>query len=204
MGSSMSLSSQNVLICGLEKSGKTLFLKKILELKKKKSEGNILESTYGYNYVTLEYGNQNYHVWDLGGDSVSRRYWSSFYRNIQVNIVIFLINLYDKEEKQMEAIKEFLYLVNEEELKHSKFFIILNMKIDDKEKKIIFTDNDMKEAMQTVDYLFSIIKECQVHDLDNRVSYFIADVSKIKQGELSTTKMLNKCFLIPEDVNDIN
>jgi hypothetical protein len=198
MGGNVSY-TQNVLICGIEGSGKSLFLKKIVELKKKNVENNKLEATLGYNYVYVEYANQNYHIWDLGGDSLSRQYWCSFYRNLEVNILIYMINVYDPEEKKIEAVKEFILLANEEELKLTQFFIIFNIKIGDSSKKMIFTDNDMKEATNTVDSIFAMIRNCQVQDLDNRVSYHICDVSKIKQGELSTTRLLNKCFLVPDE-----
>ena len=198
MGGTISFNQQSMLLCGLEGSGKSLFLKKLMELNKKNQDLIPISTTFGYNYICFEYTNQKYHIWDLGGDSISRQFWPSFYRNIQVNIILYFINIYETEEKQIASIKEFLYLVNEEELKMTKFFIIFNLKLENSNKNT-FSDCDLKEANQKVDYIFSIIHDSQVHDIDNRVSHFIVDISKIKQGELSTTRLLNNCFMIPEE-----
>lgn len=202
MGNSNSDNSMVLLVFGLEKSGKSLFIKKLLELKKKEKELVPLEPTLGFNYVTLDYLGSNYHIWEVGGDVISRSYWQTFYRNLNVNVVIYIININDTDNHHL-ALKEFLILVNEEELKMSKFIIIFNLKIDSKIKRLNFTDQDKQEVKTRVEELIIQLKESPIHDYDNRVNYFIFDISKIKEGEHITTEMLNKCFLIKEkDINN--
>jgi GTPase SAR1 family protein len=201
MGNTNSDMSLVAIIVGNEKAGKSLFLKKILELKKKEKETFGLEPTLGFNYVTIEYSNQSYHIWEFGGDPVSRSYWPSFYRNLSVNIVIYIINVFDTDNHQT-SIKEFLYLVNEEELKIAKFSIIFNIKLEDR-KKLNFTEQDLEEVKLKVDKLLTLIQESPIHDYDNRVSHFICDISKLKEGEFNTMKMLNKCLLVKEKENSL-
>lgn len=199
MGNTHSDTSLVAIVVGLERSGKSLLLKKLLELKKKEKEIGNLEPTLGFNYITLDYSNQSYHIWELGGDSVSKSYWPSFYRALSINIVLYIINIYDVDN-YLVSIKDFVQLVNEEELKIAKFYIIFNIKIEDRKKTTVV---DMKDVELKVDYLLALIQESPIHDYDNRVSHFVCDISKLKEGEFNTTKMLNKCLMVKEKENSI-
>ena len=202
MGNTNRVSTQLVLLLGLEKSGKSLFLKKILELKKRDSEDIQLEATIGFNYIQVDQG-AKYDIWELGGDAISRSYWPTFYRNLKAYIVIFFINVYDKAT-HWAALKELIILINEEELKAAKFFIIFNIKIDDDDKKLSFNDNDMKEVLETVESLLYYLKECPIHDYDNRVTHFITDISKMKEGEHMTSTIISRCFMTKESKSQLN
>ena len=197
MGNTNSTQTSVILLTGLEKSGKSLFLKKLLELRKKEKEITQLEPTLGFNYITIDYSNQSYHIWELGGDSVSSSYWSTFYRNIATNMVLFIVNIFDEQNHQL-AMKEFLKLVNEEELKIAKFILIFNLKIDDKSKRFSFNEQDYQEVKLKVDFFLMQIQDSPIHDYDNRVFHFIFDISKLKEGEFNSMRMLNKCFMIKE------
>jgi GTPase SAR1 family protein len=184
--------SQQILLVGLEKSGKSLFLKRLLELKKEPEKAN-LESTNGYNYVNFQYNNIALDIWDLGGDFISRSYWPTFYRNIQFTIVIFIININD-ESTHMTALKELLILINQEEVKQAKFFIIFNTIMDDNLKMAV-NEAEKKEYREKAEELMLILRECPIHDYDARVYWDIIDIMRMKDGENKTTELLKKCFM---------
>lgn len=168
-----------------------------MELKKKERELTNLESTIGFNYIMTDYQNQSFHIWELGGDYVSRTQWPTLYRTVSVNMVIYVINVYDEVSHQI-GIKEFLKLINEEELKVARFILLFNIKIDDNNKRIMFNDQDMNDIKLIVDSFMVQLQDSPIHDYDNRVSYFIFDISKLKEGEFNSMRLLNKCFMIKE------
>ncbi len=181
---------QQVLIVGLERSGKSLFLKKLMDMKKQESEDFSIQTTLGYNYVTIDYHDITFDVWELGGDFVSRQFWPSFYRNLKFSIVIFMINLFDNDHN--ETLKELLILVNQEELKQARFFIIFNL-LSDETKKISFNDPSIiKENRETAENLLADLRECPIHDYDSRIYWDIIDISKMKAGENKTDELLKK------------
>jgi len=198
MGNNNSKAVSTIILVGLEKAGKSLFMKKILELKKKEKEITKLEPTLGFNYITYDFLNIVYHIWELGGDALTRTYWSTFYRSLAVNMVVYIVNIYDEQNYPL-AIKEFIKLVNEEELKIAKFTLIFNIKIDDKNKRLTFSEQDMNEVKLKVEYFLLQIQESPLHDFDNRVNYFVFDISKLKDGEFNSMKMLSKCFMIDKE-----
>lgn len=200
MGNNNSKAVSTIVILGLEKAGKSLFMKKILELKKKEKEITKLEPTLGFNYITYDFLNIVYHIWELGGDNLTRTYWSTFYRSLAVNMVVYIVNIFDEQNYPL-AIKEFIKLVNEEELKIAKFTLIFNIKIDDKNKRITFSEQDMNEVKLKVEYFLLQIQESPLHDFDNRVNHFIFDITKLKDGEYNSMRMLSKCFMIEKEFN---
>lgn len=196
MGTTNSNTICTVLILGIEKAGKSLLLKKMLELKKKEKEMSNIEPTLGFNYVNLEFSNQNYNIMDLGGDSVSRSFWPTIYRSISVNIVIYVFNLFDTENYN-QAIIEFVKLANEEELKSASLFLLFN--VINYENKILLSNNeDVNDINLKVDYILSLIRDTPIYEFDNRTTYFVCNLSKLKEGEFNTMKMLNKCLLVKE------
>jgi GTPase SAR1 family protein len=114
------IDSQQVLVVGLEGSGKSLFVKKLIDMKKKEIENFDLHSTIGYNYIQINYGDAQFDIWDLGGDTITRAYWNTFYQNLKFTIVVYVINLFD-QASHAASLKELLILVNQEELKPARF-----------------------------------------------------------------------------------
>ena len=193
MGSnSSSVGRMQALVVGLQRSGKTFFLKKLAEMTNKDIAGAEIDQTIGYNLINFKYHNLTFDIWEVGGDPVSRTFWPTFYRNLKIDIIVFMINLNDAKSHQ-DALKEFLILVNEEELKNARLMIIFNSIVDEKHSIIEGKDEEDKE---TVDALLNYIRECPVHDYDNRVMHSIFDISKMKDGENKTLDLLNEIFTI--------
>ena len=194
MGSNNSnLNKLQVMVVGLQRSGKTFFLKKLSEMTNKELADSDIDQTIGYNLINFKYISFTFDIWELGGDSVSRTYWPTIYRNLKIDIIIFMINLYDTRSHQ-ESLKEFLVLINEEELKTSKFVLIFNIVTKDHTTPNI--DEEEKEEKELVESLLNSIRECPIHDYDNRVTTTMFDISKMKDGENKTLDLLKEIFSI--------
>ncbi|KAJ9634312.1 Arf GTPase arl1 [Knufia peltigerae] len=94
-----------ILILGLDNAGKTTLL---YRLKGKWS---------------VQYGNLNFDVWDLGGQTSIRPYWRSYYANTAA--VIFVIDSTDIERLEIAA-DELRSMLNEDELKDAALLVFAN------------------------------------------------------------------------------
>ena len=193
MGSNNSrLNKYQCLVAGLQRSGKTLFIKKLCEMTNKELADSEMDQTIGYNLINFKYHDYTFDIWEIGGDSVSRTYWPTFYRNLKIDILVYMINLYDIKSHQ-ESLKELLILINEEELKTAKFVVIFNSIIID----ITKVNNDEENVEKEIsDSLLNFLRECPIHDYDNRVISSIFDVSKMKDGENKTLDLLKEIFSV--------
>ena len=181
--------SEQVLIVGQQKSGKTLLFKRFIDNKKETHKTNI-ESTLGYNHTTSKICNVTYDLWDLGGDNLTKSYWPTFYRNLRFSLVIFVINIADESTFTTE-LKDLLILLNEEELKQARFFILFNMVVDN-QLKIKMGESLKNLYMDTAEELISHLKECNVHEFEFRVSWDILDILKLTDADC---EFLNKNFI---------
>ena len=181
--------SQQVLIVGPKKSGKTLLFKRFIDRKKDPDKINI-ETTLGFNHTTTKYENVTFDLWDLGGDPLTKSYWPTFYRNLRFTLVIFVINIADESTFSV-ALKDLLIILNEEELKQARFFILFNTAVDD-EFKIKLGENLKNEFKDKSDELITYLKESNVHEFESRVNWDILDVSKISDADCD---FLRKCFI---------
>lgn len=187
MNSNVGKNSQ-ILVLGFERSGKTLLLKKLMELKSPEIEGNIIESTKAFDYVRIKIMNSFFDFWELGGSEISRIYWPTFYRNIKFGYVFYLINLVDFNS-HTNTLKELLLLANEEELKQANFIVIFNIIFDGKNYKN--NESTWKYFNEIKDELLETLKECPIHDFDLRFSHIVIDISKIKDKEIKTEELIN-------------
>ena len=77
------------------------------------------------NIVTFHINNNNFDIWDLGGDVVSQRFWRTFYQLIKIDIIVYFIGI-TKEETYEKALHDLLKILNEEALKQSRIFLVFN------------------------------------------------------------------------------
>jgi GTPase SAR1 family protein len=200
MGNENSKSNQQILLVGNEKAGKTLFLKKLMDMKKSDTENVVIDPTTAFNYINLSFNNISYDIWELGGDTISRLYWPTFYRNLKFDAVIFIINLSDKSS-YTTAMKELLILVNQEELKDANLYVIFNIILNEDDKKKNW-ENELKDKSEIANNLMSDLRACSVHSFDTRIFWFIFDITKMKEGETKTTEMLNKILNLASEEPD--
>lgn len=123
--------TDTVLLLGLKGAGKTALLYYFL-LGKLFATAN---PTKGFNNEVVFFNNwQAYEFWDPGGSVVQRELWSRYYRRLYVGVVIYVIDGFKyarADPKRRETIldddrMELHTLIEEEELKTSKFIIFVN------------------------------------------------------------------------------
>jgi ADP-ribosylation factor-like protein 1 len=79
--------------------------------------------TIGFNVESVQYGNLNFDVWDLGGQTSIRPYWRSYYANTAA--VIFVVDSTDIERLEIAA-DELASMLNEDELKDAALLVFAN------------------------------------------------------------------------------
>ena len=176
--------SNQIIILGEEQSGKTTFLKKLVDITKNLKEDIQYEPTLGYNFATIKLLNNNYDVWDLGGDYLSQKFWKIYYQTINIKLLVYIINM-DNEEKLNESLRTCLTIINEEELKRSFIYIIFNyysnnINIDNEEK-------EKNEKEEKVKYYMQLLKEYGIHQYETRIKYSVMN--------LLTANITDKSFL---------
>ena len=72
---------------------------------------------------SVQYGNLNFDVWDLGGQTSIRPYWRSYYANTAA--VVFVIDSTDIERLEIAA-DELKSMLNEDELKDAALLVFAN------------------------------------------------------------------------------
>ena len=120
-----SVKANEVLLLGQEHTGKSTFLQRIVETSNESKEEIQIDQTTGINFVTFHINNNNFDIWDLGGDVVSQRFWRTFYQLIKIDIIVYFIDI-TKEETYEKALHDLLKILNEEALKQSRIFLVFN------------------------------------------------------------------------------
>ncbi|KAL9586947.1 MAG: hypothetical protein Q9212_000549 [Teloschistes hypoglaucus] len=107
-----------ILILGLDNAGKTTLLYRL-----KIGEVVTTIPTIGFNVESVTYGNLNFNVWDLGGQTSIRPYWRCYYANTAA--VIFVIDSTDIE-RLGTASEELAAMLNEDELRDAALLVFAN------------------------------------------------------------------------------
>ena len=182
-----------VLILGLEQTGKSTLLKRIVDAARATREEFQIETTNGFNYVNRTLSNGNvFNIWDLGGDKVNKDFWPIFYRTLNVKLVIYVIEL-TEQETILTSLQDLVILMNEESLKEANFYIIFNCIMP---KTQDFKESDFKKK---VELIISRIKEYPIFRFNERLRYLIIDIKKSTFSDSQIDSILN--FAIEESNN---
>ena len=182
-----------VLILGLEQTGKSTLLKRIVDAARATREEFQIETTNGFNYVNRTLSNGNvFNIWDLGGDKVNKDFWPIFYRTLNVKLVIYVIEL-TEQETILTSLQDLVILMNEESLKEANFYIIFNCIMP---KTQDFKESDFKKK---VELIISRIKEYPICRFNERLRYLIIDIKKSTFSDSQIDSILN--FAIEESNN---
>ena len=180
-----------VLILGLEQSGKSTLLKRIVDAARATREEFQIETTNGFNYVNRTINNGNvFNIWDLGGDKVNKDFWPIFYRTLNVKLIIYVIEL-TEQDTMLSSLQNLVILMNEESLKESKFYIIFNCIMPNNQD---FKESDFKKK---VELIISRIKEYPIFRFNERLRYLIIDIKKSTFSDSQIDSILN--FAIEEN-----
>eukprot|EP00931_Biecheleriopsis_adriatica_P103038 TRINITY_DN7792_c0_g1_i1.p1 TRINITY_DN7792_c0_g1~~TRINITY_DN7792_c0_g1_i1.p1 ORF type:complete len:249 (+),score=71.10 TRINITY_DN7792_c0_g1_i1:29-748(+) len=133
------------LFLGLEGAGKTTFLYKLRingykkaeitkDLEYLKKQGKDKGFHYEGEFSSAHCG--QYGIWDIPGNDEMRRLWPLFYRYIRISCVFFVVDAFSEDackltkenlKRLTKARETMFYLLNEDELRKSAFFLVLNV-----------------------------------------------------------------------------
>jgi ADP-ribosylation factor protein 6 len=200
-----------LLILGLEQAGKTTLLyrlrlgkecpaedemRRMREFKERREKGDVKERVvwqapedHGYHYEVLqrplECG-----IWEVPGTPALRHVWKSFYRNIRIHGIIFVVDKSREDDDRYvdEARKEIHFLMNEDELRKAVFVVIMNDKQTGKRAKAAAAakGSSREDEEDMLSYKLGL------HDLHPcckwKVKYWTLDVSELKEAGLSQSR----------------
>jgi len=126
----------------------------------------------GYHYDEIQETRRlgKYGLWDVPGNDAFTRLWPMFYRYINVSAVLFVVDASKEgiadDDKVASARRNLRFLLNEDELRVSAFFLILNVHQADKSKAhvphageaAVSDDFDPYENVNTLKEMLQITK----------------------------------------------
>ncbi|KAI5953291.1 hypothetical protein KGF54_002662 [Candida jiufengensis] len=126
-----------ILILGLDNSGKTTIIKKILN-----KDIDEISPTMGFEINTLEYQEYTLNIWDIGGQTTLRTFWNNYFD--KTDLIIWVIDSLS-ENRLEESFKE-LYnkIILQDKLTYGIYLLIMINKIDlvkDKEQLMNLKNN---------------------------------------------------------------
>lgn len=180
------IQSNQVLLLGLEYSGKTSFLQRLAILHSGEIESVNYNPTIGINFATFSVKSSKVDFWDIGGDPLSRSYWPTFYKNLKIGLVLYFVNISDESTFEAST-KELLKLINEEELKNTRFYLVFNSFLA---KNVTPDESSLEGEKEKVTAFIRKIRAYPINLFDNRVEWEILSVTRSKIADT----MLNKIF----------
>lgn len=113
----------------------------------------ITDEDPGYHYEELYSSSLgNYGVWEIPGNEVMMKQWPLFYRYLNISAVFFVVDMFSADrawqdvEKILEARNKIMMLLNEDELRTSAFFLVLNTD----ERNVEDVSREERHAMEEV------------------------------------------------------
>lgn len=101
----------NILILGLDNSGKTTLLKCLTQEEVKTN----LEPTKGINVKSIMYNGFQISLIDIGGQKQIRQYWKDYYQNAEIDALIYVVDSAD-DARITECNEQFKILLAEPKL----------------------------------------------------------------------------------------
>eukprot|EP00397_Hematodinium_sp_SG-2012_P055600 GEMP01067984.1.p1 GENE.GEMP01067984.1~~GEMP01067984.1.p1 ORF type:complete len:202 (+),score=37.75 GEMP01067984.1:82-687(+) len=128
--------NRQFLLVGPEGSGKTtfLYLLKITQWKKHDylKDAQKIKDDFGYHYEEFTKSTIPYGIWDIPGQENLRPFLASFYRYLQMDAVLYMIDANDILTADFDHIEDIRhhvhFLLNEDELRNAAFVVIANTK----------------------------------------------------------------------------
>ena len=135
--------SQNIMLSGLNLSGKTYYLYKHLKNLIGAQTKIKTKSTMSFNWEKVDIMGQNINIIDLPGEENMRTFWPLFYRNINFSGVIYIIN-YQHKETFMDSVKLLHELLNDYELIKINLMVLVHVNFEENESNVETNQEEFK------------------------------------------------------------
>ncbi|KAJ3630093.1 hypothetical protein Zmor_027077 [Zophobas morio] len=152
-----SKTEMRILMVGLDAAGKTTILYKL-------KLGEIVTTipTIGFNVETVDYKNNSFTVWDVGGQDKIRPLWRHYFQNTQG--LIFVVDSNDVE-RIGEAREELMRMLAEDELRNAVLLVFANKQ-------------DLPNSLNAAE----VTEKLGLHSLKNRIWYIQATCATSGDG----------------------
>merc|ERR1719464_2034636 len=107
-----------IIMVGLDSAGKTTVLYRLM-----RGDAVTTIPTVGFNVEKLEYKNILFTVWDLGGQTRTRKIWEHYYQS--TDALIFVVDSSDRDRIE-EANEELLKMLHREEMRDAVLLVLAN------------------------------------------------------------------------------
>lgn len=107
-----------ILVLGLDNAGKTTILKKLSE-----EDIQHIMPTQGFNIKSLVHEGFKLNVWDIGGQSTIRPYWSNYFD--ATDALVYVVDSSDHRRLE-ESTKEFQELISQDKLANVPTLVFAN------------------------------------------------------------------------------
>ena len=120
---------------------------------------------------------------------MAKSFWSTFYRNLKIECVTFIINCFNVES-HYDSLKNLMILLNEEQLKYTRFCIVYN--VVNRETKSSTGDSAYSDKPYDISmYLNELLQESPLHDYETRVTFHVFDIDSLKNGDEASEKLID-------------
>lgn len=134
-----------VLVLGLDNSGKTTIITRLMGL----DTGKVFP-TIGFQIHTFQYGKYTINAWDVGGQTTLRRFWSNYFDKLDV--IVWVIDS-TSMERIAELYEELRQKVIQQDQLVGVYFCVLINKID-------LLDAEQRESVKrTVEQTLHLLEE---------------------------------------------
>lgn len=159
----------------------------------------------GYHYEELNDTRRlgKYGIWDVPGSDAFIRMWPMFYRYVNVSAVLYVVDASDEgisgaegENRVAKARRLMTFLLNEDELRLSAFFLILNVRQSGEKGEKPKEGDDIYRNVNTVKEMLAVskIEEQQANKL--RFKSFALDCSEVLKTDPKWTACMDDIYRV--------
>ena len=194
------------LMVGLEGAGKTTFLYKLRingykkeDVKKDMKFLKKDKKDPGYHFEEFSSPSiGQYGIWEVPGDDVMRPMWPMFYRYLHIHCVIFVVDAFSPDccdltkenfHKLTKARDALFQLLNEDELRVSVFFLVLNV---DRNTEDAARKEDEEQNDNALFEMLGVPEIEQMAHLKTRFRKVVMNCSNISRKDSNWESMLKE------------
>ena len=153
----------NVLMFGMEHAGKThlLYTGLVGNGTLASLDGGSIQPTAGFNCEDVTGNRCSFTVWDIGGHSQNREFWTNYVNNISTSVIIYVVNANECIERLRES-KQLLHnLMAEQVIEDVTLLVVFNTTLKAKNHMDVWQDQPFKLAQLQKVFKLDKIKQFQ-------------------------------------------